>query len=79
MDDCGVMSAMTATTSGRAKFDFQAETCFLQVGSKPKKNTSSLPAHAARNVQEREMRGTTSTTMFHWGAVNSIHFFNLAL
>lgn len=31
MDDCGVMSAMTATTSGRAKFDFQAETCFLQV------------------------------------------------
>lgn len=31
MDDCGVMSAMTATTSGRAKFDFQAQTCFLQV------------------------------------------------
>lgn len=30
MDDCGVMSAMTATTGGRAKFDFQAETCFLQ-------------------------------------------------
>ncbi|CAM9523334.1 unnamed protein product, partial [Ectocarpus fasciculatus] len=35
MDDCGVMSAMTATTSGRAKFDFQAETCFLQVQGKP--------------------------------------------
>ncbi|CAM9385939.1 unnamed protein product, partial [Hapterophycus canaliculatus] len=31
MDDCGVLSAMTATTSGRAKFDFQSETCFLQV------------------------------------------------
>ncbi|CAN0296599.1 unnamed protein product, partial [Ectocarpus sp. 12 AP-2014] len=35
MDDCGVMSAMTATTSGMAKFDFQAETCFLQVQGKP--------------------------------------------
>eukprot|EP00903_Cladosiphon_okamuranus_P016005 g14779.t2 len=35
MDDCGVMSAMTATTSGRSKFDFQAETCFLQVQGNP--------------------------------------------
>lgn len=32
MDDCGVMSAMTATDSGKNKFDFLAETCFLQVG-----------------------------------------------
>lgn len=30
MDDCGVMSAMTATGSGKNKFDFLAETCFLQ-------------------------------------------------
>ncbi|CAM9736185.1 unnamed protein product, partial [Pylaiella littoralis] len=35
MDDCGVMSAMTATTSGRVKFDFLAETCFLQVQGNP--------------------------------------------
>ncbi|CAM9719375.1 unnamed protein product [Scytosiphon promiscuus] len=35
MDDCGVLSAMTATTSGRAKFDFQSETCFLQVQGSP--------------------------------------------
>lgn len=31
MDDCGVMSAMTATGSGKDKFDFFAETCFLKV------------------------------------------------
>lgn len=41
MDDCGVMSAMTATTSGRAKFDFQAETCFLEVRQSGRTNGTS--------------------------------------
>lgn len=30
--DCGVMSAMTATSAGKSKFEFLAETCFFQVG-----------------------------------------------
>lgn len=32
MDDCGVMSALTATGNGKERFDSFAETCFHQAG-----------------------------------------------
>ncbi|CAB1117782.1 unnamed protein product [Ectocarpus sp. CCAP 1310/34] len=73
MDDCGVMSAMTATTSGRAKFDFQAETCFLQTTGA----TGSTAGGSVGTLEKRSSVGTgvlpLSSSACTRGSTSSTH------
>lgn len=79
MDDCGVMSAMTATTSGRAKFDFQAETCFLQVRQSGGHGNTFFTHGARTAVEEREVSEKRMTTAFlGWQLKNTAAFVNLS-
>lgn len=48
LDDCGVMSAMTATSGGKHRFDSLAETCFFQARTSTSNHHRLSPYHLNR-------------------------------